>query len=169
MKIVVLDGYALNPGDLSWDRLKALGEVEIYDRTPIDKIIDRIGEAEIIFTNKTPITAKTINNTKVKYIGVLATGYNVVDIQAAKDKGVVITNAPAYSTASVAQMVFAHILEICQQVGLHDALVKQGEWTKSSDFSFWKRPLIELEGKVMGIIGYGAIGQAVARLAAAFG
>ncbi|WP_139905762.1 D-2-hydroxyacid dehydrogenase [Clostridium thermarum] len=169
MKIVILDGHGLNPGDLSWEGFNKLGELKIYDRTPNDKIIERIGDAEYIITNKTPITAETMDKTKVKYIGVLATGYNVIDIEAAKERGIVVTNVPAYSTASVAQMVFGHILEICQQVGLHDSAVKAGEWENSADFCFWKKPLIELDGKVMGIIGYGRIGQAVSKVAQAFG
>lgn len=169
MNIVVLDGFGLNPGDLYWEGFYNLGDVKLYDRTPADKIVERIGEAEIILTNKTPITADTMDKTKVKYIGVLATGYNVVDTAAAKERGITVTNVPAYSTASVAQMVFAHILEICQQVGLHDNAVKEGEWCSSPDFCFWKKPLIELDGKVMGIIGYGRIGQAVGKVAEAFG
>ena len=169
MNIVVLDGFALNPGDLSWERLQRLVEVKVYDRTPVDKIVERIGDAELILTNKTPITAETMDKTKLKYIGVLATGYNVIDTEAAKKRGIIVTNVPAYSTASVAQMVFAHILEICQQVGLHDKAVKEGEWVASPDFCFWKKPLIELEGKTMGIVGFGRIGQAVSKAAQAFG
>ena len=169
MKIVVLDGYALNPGDLSWECLRRYGELAVYDRTPEDKIIERIGDSEIVITNKTPIMEDTLSKCNIKYIGVTATGYNVVDTEAAKRYNAVVTNVPAYSTASVAQMVFAHILEICQQVGLHNKAVKSGEWEKSEDFCFWKLPLIELEGKVMGIIGFGRIGQAVGRIAQAFG
>lgn len=169
MKIVVLDGYALNPGDLSWECLRRYGELAVYDRTPEDKVIDRIGDAEIVITNKTPIMEDTLSKCNIKYIGVTATGYNVVDMEAAKRYNTVVTNVPAYSTASVAQMVFAHVLEICQQVGLHNEAVKSGEWEKSEDFCFWKLPLIELEGKVMGIIGFGRIGQAVGRIAQAFG
>lgn len=169
MKIVVLDGFALNPGDLSWERLQQLGDVKVYDRTPVDKILERIGDSEFILTNKTPITAEIMDKTKVKYIGVLATGYNVIDTEAAKERGIIVTNVPAYSTASVAQMVFAHILEICQQVGLHDRAVKEGEWAASPDFCFWKKPLIELEGKTMGIVGFGRIGQGVGKVAQAFG
>ncbi|MDP4087718.1 MAG: D-2-hydroxyacid dehydrogenase [Bacillota bacterium] len=169
MRIVVLDGYALNPGDLSWEGLERFGKVEVYDRTSADKIIERIGDAEIVITNKTPITEEILSKCNIKYIGVTATGYNVVDTEAAKRQNIVVTNVPAYSTASVAQMVFAHILEVCQQVALHNEAVKSGEWTKSADFCFWKQPLMELEGKVMGVIGYGRIGQTVGRIAQAFG
>lgn len=169
MNIVVLDGYGLNPGDLSWERLDKIGNTKIYDRTTKEEIIDRIGDAEIILTNKTPISAEIMDKTKIKYIGVLATGYNVVDIEAAKERGIVVTNVPAYSTASVAQMVFAHILEICHYVGLHDKSVKEGKWENCPDFCFWEKPLIELEGKVLGIIGYGRTGQAVSKVAQAFG
>lgn len=169
MDIVVLDGYALNPGDLSWEGLRRLGNLKIYDRTPEDKIIERIGDAEIIILNKTPITEYILSKTKLRYIGITATGYNVVDIAAAKKCSVVVTNVPAYSTASVAQMVFGHILEICQQVAFHDEAVKSGEWTKAPDFCFWKRPLIELENKTLGIVGFGRIGRAVSKIAEAFG
>jgi glycerate dehydrogenase len=169
MKIVVLDGYTLNPGDLKWEGLEKLGELIIYDRTPEDKVIERIGDAEIIFINKVNITREILEKTKVKYIGVLATGYNVVDVNAAKEKGVLVSNIPTYGTASVAQMVFALLLEICHHVGAHDAAVKGGEWTNKADFSFWNYPLIELAGKTMGIIGYGRIGQAAGVLAQAFG
>lgn len=169
MKIVVLDGYTLNPGDLSWERLRDLGEVTVYDRTPSDKVVERIGDAEVVFTNKTPITEETLSKTNVKFIGVLATGYNVVDTAAAKAKGVAVTNIPTYGTASVAQMTFAHIMEICHHVGEHNEAVKAGEWTNNADWCFWKHPLIELEGKNMGVIGYGRIGQAVGRIAQAYG
>jgi glycerate dehydrogenase len=169
MKIVVLDGYTLNPGDLSWEKLRGLGEVTVYDRTPTDSVVERIGDAEIVFTNKTPITEETLRKTNIKFIGVLATGYNVVDTAAAKEKGVSVTNIPTYGTASVAQMTFAHILEICHHVGEHNDAVKAGEWTNNADWCFWKHPLIELEGKNIGIIGYGRIGQTVGGVAQAFG
>jgi glycerate dehydrogenase len=169
MKIVVLDGYALNPGDLSWDRLRELGDLIVYDRTPEDKVHERIGDAEVVFTNKTPITRESLDKTNVKYIGVLATGYNIVDAEAAKEKGVTITNIPTYGTTSVAQLTIALLLEICHHVGAHDAIVKKGNWTNNPDWSFWNYPLIELSGKTMGIIGYGRIGQATGNIAQALG
>lgn len=169
MKIVVLDGYTLNPGDLTWEGLEKLGELMVYDRTPEDKIVERIGDAEIIFINKVKITREILEQTNVKYIGVLATGYNVVDLDAAKQKGVLVSNIPTYGTASVAQMVFALLLEICHHVGAHDAAVKRGDWTNKTDFCFWNYPLIELAGKTMGILGYGRIGQTTGALAQAFG
>lgn len=170
MKIVVLDGYALNPGDMSWDDMGKLGEMVVYDRTPTEKIIERIDNAEIILTNKVVLTKEILQKTpSVKYIGVTATGYNVVDTTAAKELGIIVTNVPAYSTASVAQMVFAFILELCHHVGEHNRLVHDGAWTNSKDFTFWNYPLIELAGKTLGIIGFGGIGQATARIAEAFG
>jgi glycerate dehydrogenase len=169
MKIVVLDGYTLNPGDLTWEGLAKLGDLTVYDRTPEDKVIERIGDAEIIFINKVKITREILEQTSIKYIGVLATGYNVVDVDAAKEKGILVSNIPTYGTAAVAQMVFALLLEICHHVGSHDAAVKSGEWASKTDFCFWNHPLIELAGKSMGIIGYGRIGQATGQLAQAFG
>lgn len=170
MNIVVLDGYTLNPGDLSWRELEALGEVTIYDRTSKDEILERSINAEILITNKTPLDRELIRNLpKLKYIGVLATGFNVVDIKVASEKGIVVTNVPAYSTKSVAQMVFALILELALNVGLHSEAVKNREWSRSPDFSFWKTPLIELYGLTLGIIGYGQIGREVAKLGNAFG
>ena len=172
MKIVVLDGFTLNPGDLNWDALKALGDCTIYDRTSLtddDEIISRIGDAEIVFTNKTPITKKILDATNVKFIGVLATGYNVVDTQAAKELNIPVTNVPNYSTAATAQMAFALLLEICNRVGHHSRAVHDGRWESSEDFCFWDYPLIELAGKTMGIVGYGKIGQTTAKLAQAFG
>jgi glycerate dehydrogenase len=169
-KIVILDGYTLNPGDLSWEGLVALGEVTYYDRTPADQVVERATGAMIILTNKTPLTRESMKQLEsLKYIGVLATGYNVVDVAAARELGIVVTNVPVYGTRSVAQLVFAHLLEICHHVGAHNEAVKEGEWSRSPDFSFWKYPLIELDGKTMGIIGYGRIGKAVARIAQAFG
>ncbi|MBD1260991.1 D-2-hydroxyacid dehydrogenase [Maribacter polysiphoniae] len=172
MKIVVLDGYTLNPGDLSWEKLEALGELTVYDRTEFSNevIVDAIGNAEVIFTNKTPLPKEVLERTpSLKYIGVLATGYNVVDMQATKDLGITVTNVPTYGTTAVAQMTMALLLEICHHVGEHNRAVKQGEWTNSKDFSFWNYPLVELEGKTMGIIGFGRIGRATAKLAEAFG
>ncbi|MBZ4673197.1 MAG: Phosphoglycerate dehydrogenase [Spirochaeta sp.] len=168
--IVILDGYTENPGDLSWDGFAELGDVTVYDRTPDDLIAQRIADADIVITNKTPLTAETIKNAeRMQYIGVLATGYNVVDIQAAKERGVVVTNIPTYGTDAVAQFVFALLLEICHHVQHHSDAVKEGRWSKAPDFCFWDYPLIELAGKTMGIIGYGRIGQATGRIAKAFG
>ncbi len=170
MKIVVLDGYTLNPGDLDWAQLKELGNCVVYPRTHVDEIIKRAAGAEIILTNKTPLSATTLAALpEVKYIGVLATGVNVVDLVAAKQQGVVVTNVPGYSTNSVAQMVFALLLEMTQHVGIHSERVRQDEWTNCVDFSFTATPLIELAGKTIGIVGYGQIGQQVARIASAFG
>lgn len=172
MKIVILDGYTLNPGDLSWKGLEKIGDLKVIDRTVNDseKVIDSIGDAEIVFTNKTIITKEVFERVpNVKYIGVLATGYNVVDIAAANELGITVTNVPAYSTDAVAQFTFALILELKNQVGMHHAAVKDGEWENSIDFSFTKTPLIELNGKTLGIIGFGRIGQATAKIAQAFG
>lgn len=170
MKIVILDGYTLNPGDLSWDELKKLGDVTIYDRTPADLIVSRAAGAEIVFTNKTPMGEEVINNLPaLKFIGVLATGYNVVNIQTAKEKGIVVANVPGYGTPSVVQMTFALLLELCQHVQQHNEAVRAGKWSQCLDFCFWDYPLVELEGKTMGIIGYGSIGQKVGDVATAFG
>ena len=170
LKIVVLDGYTLNPGDVSWSEIERLGALTVYDRTHADQIVSRIGDAEIIFTNKTPLTREIFAACRsVRYAGILATGYNVVDATAARAFGVTVTNIPAYGTAAVAQMVFALLLNVCHHVSEHSEAVKRGEWTSSPDFCFWKAPLIELAGKTMGIIGFGRIGQAVAKIAQAFG
>ncbi len=170
MKIVVLDGYTLNPGDLSWEGVELLGDLTVYERTPAEKILERIGDAEIVYTNKTPLTKETFENApNIKYVGVLATGYNVVDIQAAKEKNITVTNIPTYGTYSVAQMTFALVLELCQHVQAHSDAVYRGDWSKSSDFCFWNFPLIELAGKTLGIVGFGRIGQQVAGIAQAFG
>ncbi|WP_242206612.1 D-2-hydroxyacid dehydrogenase [Aestuariivivens insulae] len=172
MKIVVLDGYTLNPGDLSWEPLSPFGEVSVYDRTVYNNvaIIDNIGTAEIVFTNKTPLPKEVLIKCKhLKYIGVLATGYNVVDVEAASQLGITVTNVPAYSTVSVAQFTMALLLEMCHRVGDHNIAVKNGDWVQSPDFCFWNFPLIELHGKTMGIIGFGRIGQETAKLAQAFG
>lgn len=170
MKIVILDGYALNPGDLSWEGLQQLGELTVYDRTPVDKVVERALGAQIVITNKTPIGEKEINQLPdLKYIGVIATGYNVIDIEVAKKKGILVTNVPGYSTASVVQLTFALLLELCLHVQRHSDSVMGGKWARSLDFSFWDYPLVELSGKTMGIIGFGGIGQAVADVATAFG
>ena len=170
MKIVVLDGYGLNPGDLSWSGWEALGELKVYDRTSPSELLERSEGAEVLITNKTLITAKDMALLpELKYIGVLATGYNVVDIDEAKARGIVVTNIPAYSTASVAQMVFAHILNITQRVGYYADENVRGRWTNNSDFCYWDTNLVELDGKKMGVVGYGNIGKATARIALAFG
>ena len=179
MKIVVLDGYTLNPGDLSWDELKALGPSEscavpgalvVYDRTPPDQVVARAKDAEIILTNKTVLDAAVLRQLpRLKYVGVLATGYNVVDIQAARERKIPVTNIPTYGTPSVAQMVFAHVLELTQHVAHHAQTVRDGRWTKSADFCYWDFPLIELKGLTMGIVGYGRIGRETGAVAKAFG
>ena len=170
MKIVVLDGYTENPGDLSWKDLESLGETTIYDRTPVELVEERIGDAEIVITNKTPIDKEIFEKCQnIKYVGVLATGYNVVDVNTAAEKGIPVCNIPTYGTTAVAQMVFALLLEICHHVGTHSEAVKMGEWSNNVDWCFWKYPLIELAGKTMGIVGFGRIGKAVGRLAKAFG
>lgn len=173
MRIVILDGYTENPGDLSWDGIEQFGELTVYDRTPREddeEILRRIGEAEIVFTNKTLLSANVITRApKLIYIGVLATGYNVVDVEAACRKGIPVTNIPSYSTGAVAQHTMAILLEICNQVGHHDRAVKEGRWENSIDFCFWDTPLMELSGKTLGVIGFGRIGQETARLGRAFG
>lgn len=170
MTIVVLDGFTLNPGDISWKELQKLGTCTIYDQTPPALKFSRIRNAEIVLTNKVVLDGELIKNmTDLKYIGVLATGYNVVDLETAKKSGIVVTNIPAYSTDSVAQMVFAHILNFTQRVGLHSESVMKGDWTKSIDFMYQLTPQIELSGKVLGIIGYGKIGSTVAKIGSAFG
>ena len=170
MKIVVLDGYGLNPGDLSWDAVSQLGELTVYDRTSSEEVIERSAGAEAILTNKTVITAEIMEALPdLKYIGVLATGYNVVNVNAAREKGIVVTNIPAYSTPSVAQMVFAHILNIAQQVQHHSEEVRKGRWTNNADFCFWDTPLIELREKKIGLVGLGHTGYNTARIAIGFG
>ena len=170
MKIVILDGYTANPGDLSWDGLRELGELTVYDRTTPEQLLERAEGAEVLLTNKVIIDAKAMAALpSLRYIGVLATGYNVVDIAEAHRRGIVVTNIPAYSTMSVAQMVMAHLLNITNQVSLHAEAVRQGEWEGSPDFSFTKSPLIELDGLTMGIVGLGNIGKQVARMAQAMG
>jgi glycerate dehydrogenase len=170
MKIVVLDGYCLNPGDLSWEDMASLGSLRVYDRTSPAELLNRAEGAEVLITNKTLITGNDMEALpELKYIGVLATGYNVVDVESAKEKGIVVTNIPAYSTNSVAQMVFAHLLNITQRVGHYACMNRQGKWSDNADFCYWDTELIELNGKWMGIIGFGNIGQATARIALSFG
>lgn len=170
IKIVVLDGYTLNPGDLRWDALGALGEVTVYDRTPADEILSRIGDADAVLTNKTPLLAETLARCpSVRYIGVLATGYNVVDTLAAKSRGIPVSNIPTYGTAAVGQFAIAMLLEICHHVAHHSEAVHAGRWSSSLDFCFWDYPLIELAGKTMGIIGFGRIGQRTGEIARALG
>ena len=170
MKIVVLDGYTLNPGDLSWDELERLGEVVVYDRTASDDILARAIDADIILTNKTPLSAETLRQChNLRYVGVLATGYNVVDIKAASELGITVTNIPSYGTDGVAQFAISLLLEICSHIGHHDESVHDGEWESNLDWCFWDYPLIELAGKTMGIIGYGRIGRATGRIAKAIG
>lgn len=170
VKIVVLDGETLNPGDLSWEGFEALGECVVYDRTPDDQVLERARDADVLYTNKTPLDDETIRRLpKLKFIGVLATGYNVVDIDAAKARGIPVSNIPTYGTNSVAQMAFAHILNFTQRVAHHSETVRQGRWSSCPDFCYWDFPLIELDGLTLGIIGFGRIGQATARLGRAFG
>lgn len=170
MKIVVLDGYTLNPGDLSWSVLKEFGEVTIYDRTAPSEVLERSAHADVILTNKVVLDAEKIRSLScLKYIGVLATGYNIVDMKAAREQGIVVTNIPAYSTDSVAQMVFAHILNIMQRVDEYACEIRRGKWSLQPDFCYWNAPLHELAGKSLGIIGFGHTGKATARIAVAFG
>jgi glycerate dehydrogenase len=170
MKIVVLDGYTENSGDLSWSGMEEFGEVTVYDRTPAELIVERIGDAEIVYTNKTPVSKSTLEACPaIKYIGVLATGYNVVDAKAAKEKGILVSNIPSYGTEAVAQFTIALLLELCHRIGAHSQCVMEGDWTRSEDFCFWNYPLTELSGKTMGIIGFGKIGQVTAKIAQALG
>ncbi len=170
MQIVVLDGHTLNPGDLTWASLEAFGDCTVYQRTAAEQIVERAHDAKIILTNKVLLPAETLAKLpKLKYIGVLATGYNVIDLEAAKTQNIVVCNVPGYSTASVCQMVFALLLEMTQQVAHHAQLVEEGEWTSCADFSFHARPLTELAGKTLGLVGYGQIGQQVAQVARSFG
>lgn len=170
MKIVVLDGYCLNPGDLSWDFLSRFGEYTVYDRTPNELIVSRIGDAEIVLLNKTPISEETLAACpSVKLICVLATGFNVVDVAAARKRNIPVCNVPDYGTAAVAQFTFALLLELCHQVGHHGQAVREGKWSACRDFCFWDTPQMELAGKTLGIIGFGRIGRAVGKIAKAFG
>lgn len=170
MKIVVLDGYTLNPGDITWEGMEALGELTVYDRTKAEDVAARIGDADVVYTNKTPITKETLDACpNVKFIGVLATGYNIVDIAAAKEKGIPVSNIPTYGTAAVSQFAIGLLLELCHHIGEHSDAVKAGEWTSNPDWCFWKYPLVELDGKTMGIIGFGRIGQDTGKIAQALG
>jgi glycerate dehydrogenase len=170
MKIVVLDGYSLNPGDLSWEPLRSLGDLEIFDRTPSELTIERASGATVVLTNKTALSATVLDQLPdLRYIGVLATGYNVIDLDAARRRGIVVSNVPTYGTASVAQFVFALLLELCHRVARHSEAVRDGAWTRNPDWSFSYPPQIELAGKTMGIVGYGRIGRQTAQIAEAFG
>ncbi|MBN8730718.1 MAG: D-2-hydroxyacid dehydrogenase [Acidobacteria bacterium] len=170
MKIVVLDGYCLNPGDLTWDGLRAMGELTVHDRTAATDTAARLAGADVAFTNKTALTAELLGGAaSLRYVGVLATGYNIVDVASAKARGITVTNIPTYGTASVAQHAFALLLELTQHVGLHEEAVRAGEWASNADWCFSKTPLVELSGKTMGIVGYGRIGRATAAIGRAFG
>lgn len=170
MNIVVLDGYTLNPGDITWGGMEKLGCLTVYDRTPTDKIVERIGNAEVVFTNKTPISKETFEECpNIKFVGVLATGYNVVDVVAAKEKGIPVTNIPTYGTDAVGQFAIGLLLEICHHIAHHDKAVHDGRWENNNDWCFWDYPLIELAGKTMGVIGFGRIGQTTGRIAKALG
>ncbi|TBW39473.1 D-2-hydroxyacid dehydrogenase [Siculibacillus lacustris] len=170
MKIVVLDGYTLNPGDLSWDPIAGQGDLTVHDRTAADDVVARIGVAEIVFTNKTVLSRAVLDACPaIRFIGVLATGYNVVDVAAATERGVVVSNIPTYGTAAVAQFATALMLELCHRVGAHDASVHDGEWFRRPDWCYWLNPLVELAGKTLGIVGFGRIGQAFGRIGQALG
>ena len=170
MKIVILDGHSINPGDLSWDALKGLGELTVFDRTPEDVVVLRARGAEALLVNKVPLTAAALSQLpRLRYIGAMFTGYDEIDVQAAHAQQIVVTNVPTYATGSVAELVFSLLFELARHVGVHDAAVHAGEWSSSPDFSFWKTPLIELEGKTMGLIGFGRIGRLVGQIATALG
>lgn len=170
MKIVVLDGYTLNPGDLSWSGIEKHGELTVHDRTAPEQIMERLAGAEIVFTNKTPLTREHFAaNPQMRFVGVLATGYNVVDIAAAKERKIPVCNIPTYGTMAVAQFAAALMLELCHRVGRHADSVKTGDWSRGSDFCYWLNPLIELDGKTLGVVGFGRIGQAFGKIAQAFG
>ena len=171
MKIVVLDGYTENPGDLSWEGLAQFGQLRVYDRTGSEEeVIRRIGDAEVVFVNKVPISRRVLDACpNIRFISVLATGYNVIDVKAAAEKGIPVSNVPAYGTAAVAQFAMALLLEVCHHVAHHSEAVHQGRWASNPDWCFWDYPLIELAGKTMGIIGFGRIGQATGRIARAMG
>ncbi|WP_140919760.1 D-2-hydroxyacid dehydrogenase [Limnobaculum xujianqingii] len=170
MKIVILDGHTLNPGDISWTEIEQLGQLTVYDRTPAELIVERIGDADIVLTNKTPLSQQTIEQCRsIKMIGVLATGYNIVDVKAARQRDIPVCNVPSYSTMAVAQLSTALLLELCHHVGEHSSDVRSGGWSKSIDFCYWHSSLIELMGKKLGLIGYGQIGSAFAKIALAMG
>lgn len=170
MKIVILDGYSVNPGDLSWDALKDLGELKVYDRTAADEVTERAADADALFTNKVVIDERVMASLpKLKYIGVLATGYNVVDVKAASNRGITVTNVPAYSTDSVVQMTLAHILNLTNQVAYYAEQNRNGRWSRAEDFCYWDEPVNELAGRTLGVVGLGNIGSKVAKVAAALG
>ena len=170
MKLTILDGHAVNPGDLPWDIFKDFAEVTVYERTPKNLLVERIGNSDAIFLNKIQITEETLSQCpNLKYIGVLATGYNVIDLEATRKHNITVTNIPAYSTDSVAQHVFALILHLTNHVAMHNESVHQGDWVKCPDFCYWNAPLMELTGKTLGIFGYGSIGKKVVQIAKAFG
>jgi glycerate dehydrogenase len=170
MKITILDGYCENPGDLSWDGLRKLGDVDVFDRTAAGQVVERAAGAAAVLTNKTPLAREVLERLpELRYIGVLATGYNCVDLETARARGITVTNIPTYGTASVAQFVFALLLELCHNVKLHADAVRAGEWSSNPDWSFWKTPLVELAGKTMGIVGFGRIGRQTGRIAEALG
>lgn len=169
-KLVVLDGYAANPGDLSWDALAEVTDLTVYDRSEPERVIERIGDAPMILVNKVDVGARLMDACpNLKYIGILATGYNIIDTDAARERGIVVSNIPAYSTPSVAQFVFSLILELASQVGSHAESVRRGDWVRAKDFTYWQRPLTELEGKTLCVFGFGQIGRKVAKIALAFG
>ena len=170
MKIVVLDGHAINPGDLSWDAIRGLGSLEVFDRTPENAIVDRAHDAGAVLTTRVPLSAQTLAQLpRLRYVGAIFTGFDEIDLKAARERNVVVTNVPTYGTASVAQLVFALLLELCHHVAFHSEATRAGEWSRSRDFSFWKTPLIELQGKTMGIVGFGRIGRDVGQIAVAMG
>lgn len=170
MKIVILDGYTINLGDLSWEAMERLGQTTVYDRTPADQVIERIGDCEAVFTSKCKITAEVMDACpKVKFIGVLATGYDNIDVKAASERNIALCNVPAYSTEAVAQHAFALLLELCNNAGLHNNIVQEGRWSASPDFCMVAAPMFQLSGKSMGIVGYGSIGKRVGQIAEAMG
>ncbi len=170
MKIVILDGYTENPGDLSWEGFEQLGEVTVYDRTPEHLAAERVGDAQVVILNKTPLTRKTMEMCgNIRYVGVLATGYNVVDVACAAEMGITVTNIPSYGTDAVSQFAIALLLEICHHIGHHNEAVHAGKWEQNPDWCFWDYPLVELAGKTMGIIGFGRIGRSTGQIAQALG